>query len=297
MNEKLDLEDVCCNLCGSGDGKTLFQGDYGGMPFSVTMCGSCGLIYLTPRFSRYQIEEDYNRAAKSESYISDAGKEKELYRERFNKYLNEIEKHKREKGKILDIGCAIGLFLDAAVKRGWDAYGVEISNVFVEYARTEMGLNVQRGQIEDIKDRESCFDVITMWHVLEHTLDPRLAVSRAYDLLKEDGLLALEVPNGESEIQRAIKTHPEKIKPYGHLYYFSRETLTRLLESVGFSLITSGFSEGTGCGTLLRHLGLNRLHAGLIDNFHYLRFLKGVIGSLKKHTFPSYENLVIYARK
>ena len=142
-----------------------------------------------------------------------------------------------EKGRILDVGCAMGFFVDVAEDAGWSAYGLDISEHAVERARVRHGDRVERGTFPEANPPADEFDAITMWDYLEHTQNPRQELSRALDLLSEGGLLALTTPD--------VRTWPAKImghrwmhlKPQEHLFYFSRRTLRRLLEEAGFSVL------------------------------------------------------------
>jgi 2-polyprenyl-3-methyl-5-hydroxy-6-metoxy-1,4-benzoquinol methylase len=90
--------------------------------------------------------------------------------------------------KILDIGCSIGIFLLTAQERGFETYGVDISELSAEYARKQFHLNVFSGTLEAAHYPDNTFDIITLWDVIEHVLEPGLLLAEAKRVLKCNGV-------------------------------------------------------------------------------------------------------------
>jgi len=149
--------------------------------------------------------------------------------------LREVERH-RGAGRLLDVGCGKGGFLRGARDRGWRCFGVEISFQASNDAR-RMGLDVATGRFEDVDYPDSFFDVITMYHVLEHLHDPRQALSKAYQLLKSEGLLVVAVPNFDSLQARLFGQRWYHLDAPRHLYHFTPRTLKMLLHQIGFKVL------------------------------------------------------------
>jgi SAM-dependent methyltransferase len=149
--------------------------------------------------------------------------------------LREVER-RREAGKLLDVGCGKGGFLRAARDRGWRCFGVEISPQASDDAR-RMGLDVATGRFEDVHYPDGFFDVITMYHVLEHLHDPREALSKAYQLLKSEGLLVVAVPNFDSLQARIFRQRWYHLDAPRHLYHSTPRTLKMLLHEAGFKIL------------------------------------------------------------
>jgi 2-polyprenyl-3-methyl-5-hydroxy-6-metoxy-1,4-benzoquinol methylase len=140
-----------------------------------------------------------------------------------------------KKGKVLDIGCGRGFFLNS-IKRGFEVAGIEIDRKSSEYACKEFGLEILAGQITDMNPIEDSFDLITFWHSLEHLPDPRKALEKAYKLLKDNGIIIVAVPNIESMQARIFGNKWYHLEVPRHLYHFSQKTLSRMINSAGFSI-------------------------------------------------------------
>jgi SAM-dependent methyltransferase len=239
------MEEVRCNLCGSLEARLLFRArdlrfKNEGV-FNLVQCQQCGLVYLNPRPTKvgmaryYQHYHDYA--------INDAWLER-----RQLERLREVER-RREAGRLLDVGCGRGEFLRVARDRGWQCFGVEISPQASDEARRK-GLDVATGRFEDVDYPDSFFDVVTIYHVLEHLHDPREALSKAYQLLKSGGLLVVAVPNFDSLQAGLFRQRWYHLDAPRHLYHFAPHTLKMLLHETGFKVLeTRWFSvEGDWIG-------------------------------------------------
>ena len=111
-----------------------------------------------------------------------------------------VQKHFSQRARVCDLGCGNGSVLTRLSRLGHEVTGVEPDSAAREIARG-MGHRVLSGTAEELPDeiRNERFDRIVMTHVLEHCLDPRLAVSNAAGLLAERGLLIIETPNNEAK--------------------------------------------------------------------------------------------------
>ncbi|MBA3899567.1 MAG: class I SAM-dependent methyltransferase, partial [Bacteroidetes bacterium] len=138
--------------------------------FSVSKCKNCGFKFTNPRPKEENLGEYY----KSESYISHSNTKKGLVNNLYQMVRNYTLKKKIElieafknKGTLLDIGCGTGEFLAACKKAGWKAQGIEPSADAREMAIKNYGINVhEESEITNLPPEQ--FDIITMWHVLEH---------------------------------------------------------------------------------------------------------------------------------
>ncbi len=155
---------------------------------------------------------------------------------------------------VLDVGCSIGATVAAAERRGWPAYGVDISRTAVEICRRQ-GLNCRHYEGERLPYADESFDVLTAWHVIEHVSDVTRTLQDWYRVLRPGGLLMLETPDAECWKARILKDQYAKFWPAEHLYTFTPRTLTPFLERIGYeplptplvvspkhvSLITAGY--------------------------------------------------------
>jgi len=149
--------------------------------------------------------------------------------------------------KILDVGCATGVFLDMMRKRGWEVEGVEVSNELASYANEKFNLKVHVRDITKENLNSGPFQVITMFDVIEHIPDPNLIVKACRELLVDDGILLLRTPTEEAFLRDIAKvlywTSLKKIDfpmlwfySYEHLHSFSTDSLANLLVNHGFEV-------------------------------------------------------------
>jgi 2-polyprenyl-3-methyl-5-hydroxy-6-metoxy-1,4-benzoquinol methylase len=139
------------------------------------------------------------------------------------------------RGRLLDVGCGAGERVNWYRERGFDARGIEVSGSAVERARAQ-GLDVKHGTLHDGHYPDAFFDVVIIAHVLEHTHSPALYLREAARILKPGGVLAVAVPNIESQSATVFKACWTMLMPPLHLYHFSVETLTRYLIKSGFEI-------------------------------------------------------------
>jgi len=248
-----DQERIGCNLCGSHDAalrypSTLLEGENPdhhvealqctnlgyGVHGPIVHCQSCGLVYVNPRPNSSDVLGDYGEVI-DELYVL----EREGRVLTFRRHLRPLERIVGPPNgkRLLDVGCHIGVFVDVAQQRGWDAWGVEPSRWATEQARAQ-GLRVVNGTLATSGLEDASFDVITMWDVIEHASDPQAELRQVHRLLKQDGVVVLHTIDIESPFAR-IMGHRWPWLMEMHLYYFSPRTLRRMLEEVGFEVIHS----------------------------------------------------------
>jgi len=152
---------------------------------------------------------------------------------------------RKEPGRILDVGCGAGHFLNGMKLRGWQTFGIEVSEGAAAYARERFGLEVHVGELEEAEFPAACFDVITLWHVLEHLHDPLATLMEINRLLKDDGLLVFAIPNWESVDARLFGEFWVGLDVPRHLYVFARPALESLLFEAGFKIVEAGCFFGS----------------------------------------------------
>jgi 2-polyprenyl-3-methyl-5-hydroxy-6-metoxy-1,4-benzoquinol methylase len=238
------LENVSCNLCGGNAYKILFTStltddDFkrGYAQYSVSekspgcgqivQCEQCGLVYVNPREKLRDIIHSYSMV-KDEGYL----KEREARSATFLRGLHFLEKYCPQKGRLLDIGCFTGLFLDLARSHGWSVMGIEPSQWAARYARE----NMLEGAIEDFKLEDDSFDVVTMWDVAEHLCDPKSALSMLNRTLKKRGILLLNTFNYDSIFRKIFGRRYWFIERM-HIYYFTPRTIVKMLEACNYEVL------------------------------------------------------------
>lgn len=225
-----------CMLC--GDSRTrpvLSHGRY-----TYVRCLGCGLIFVHPFPEPADLLACYDDGDHSPVHpADDPSCEEAVHRVRFSEELDRIEVIAR-RGRILDIGCAWGFFLDGCKQRGWDVQGVELSHVEARYARQRFGIDVFAGALGDARFPDRHFDVVTLWHVFEHIHDPLATLVEIRRILKPDGVVVIAVPTPISAPDYVFDSVPL------HLFYFDESTLARALRQAGFR--TSQTRKGGGTG-------------------------------------------------
>ncbi|MEM9775017.1 MAG: class I SAM-dependent methyltransferase [Chloroflexota bacterium] len=145
-----------------------------------------------------------------------------------------IDRYFDQPGKVLDIGCATGLFLGAMQQNGWECTGIEPSQYASEYARSQYGLEVVTGTLEDTQMPSNSFDVVTMWDVLEHVDDPMETLNEVNRLLKPNGLLVVSLPNPNSVEASIFGDSWIGWDRPRHLNIFSTEVIKKYLDKTGY---------------------------------------------------------------
>jgi 2-polyprenyl-3-methyl-5-hydroxy-6-metoxy-1,4-benzoquinol methylase len=136
-------------------------------------------------------------------------------------------------GRLLDIGCSNGAFIEAATACGWEACGIELRKSSASFAR-ERGLDVFMQPLNELHFQDNSFDAITMWQVLEHLPDPPECMNECCRILKPGGIFAFSTPNVQSIGWRVLKSDWPAIDPGCHHHLFKPATVTMMLEKCGF---------------------------------------------------------------
>ena len=152
----------------------------------------------------------------------------------FRERLADVEKYVRPPAAVLDVGCAIGLFLRVAEEHGWTPIGVEHSAWAADYGRQTWGLAILPDMRAATAARPMGFDAITMWDVIEHLPDPHRVLEEAHSMLRDGGYLALSTVNSSSLGAQLAGRSWRHVVPPLHLNYFTRASLFRLLRLTGF---------------------------------------------------------------
>jgi SAM-dependent methyltransferase len=215
--------------------------------FDVYRCADCTLRFRhplpTPDELTAMYEDDRYHAS---AYFENAhtgydarAPEVRIYR----RALRDLAAIGTRSGRLLDVGCATGVFLDLARAAGWQVRGVELSTRHAAYARDAFGLDVWEGDFLDAPFPAGGFDAITMWDFLEHVMDPHAVLAKARDLLAPGGVLLVFTIDTSSLFNRigdlvhrtvGAGRIAELLYDFRHTYYFTGQSLRRLLERHGF---------------------------------------------------------------
>lgn len=232
---------VSCNLCG-----TLVESPRDlvwikdGHP--IVRCGGCGLLFRGDMPGDEDLMSIYGddyfcagiEGTGGEGYPDYLGDE-ELHRRNARRRLALVERYVSP-GRLLDVGCAAGFFLDEARGRGFDVVGVELAPSMAKHAREQLGLEVVEEAFLRAKLPPAPYDCITMWDYIEHSLDPAADLELARGLLRPGGALALSTGDSGSLVARVSRSRWHLLTPRHHNYFFDRSTLDRALKAAGFRI-------------------------------------------------------------
>ena len=231
-----------CPVCASSETKPFIScTDYTvtQKTFQIVECLACAFLFTNPRPQQEGIGEYYQ----SEDYISHSNSNKGLFNKLYKtvrnvtiaRKLRIINKHV-SRGTLLDIGCGTGEFLLYCKQQGWKTIGIEPGESARKFAQEYHKLDVRNE--ESIKDiPASSYDVVTLWHVLEHVHELNERVSELNRVVKDNGIVIIAVPNHTSYDASHYKEFWAAYDLPRHLYHFSPKTITSLFQKHGLKKV------------------------------------------------------------
>lgn len=207
--------------------------------FTIVKCENCDFLFTNPRPEAVDLGKYY----KSSEYISHSNNKKGFINSIYqtvraytlNKKFKLIQEFKKQ-GSILDIGCATGEFLNVFQKAKWNTYGIEPDSDARSLAISNFKLDVfSEEKLFDFA--ENSFDVITMWHVLEHVSLLNERVLEVFRLLKDDGFAFIALPNANSFDAKKYEKFWAAYDVPRHLYHFTSGTFNKLIEKHNFEIV------------------------------------------------------------
>ena len=288
-----------CDLCGSDQILTIDP------DANVDMCVTCGYLFDNPRPSMADIEIYYSTVGKYDSWLEELEGRDLLWKRR----LSKVTRHVRE-GRLLDVGAGIGQFLFQARER-FEVTGTEVSDEAVQIAREHFGVTLKKNVIESsVEFPRASYDVITLFHVLEHVPFPGSTIDRCRELLKDGAFLFIAVPNDRFAFWRhgglirycvkkvlgfvgvvkyrklvrfeKIVLDPE-IQTEIHLSHFTSSTPAAFLRKSGFDIVSNSLDPYYSV------TGLARVREGI--RFIFYRMINRVF------SINLYETIWIVARR
>jgi 2-polyprenyl-3-methyl-5-hydroxy-6-metoxy-1,4-benzoquinol methylase len=209
--------------------------------YTVVRCRDCGLCYTSPRPTPEQIGKFYPEWY--EPHESPAADRRLSWRTQLASKLGWHGEARRGlpwhgQRRLLDFGCGGGSFLQRMHQLGWKVTGIDLSPIAMERIQRELGLRALLGSLPHPELQPGSFDVVTMWHSLEHVHDPLTVLGEARRLLAPSGRLLVAAPNIESLPFRWFGASWYGLDLPRHLTHFAPATLQAMLEAAGFRVGT-----------------------------------------------------------
>ena len=268
-------ERVACYLCGADESDPFLTAhdDYTGKPgrFTFVTCRRCGLRYQNPRLTIDEVKFFYDDEYIAHRKKTDWGPLTGF----FNWAMNRHDRQKDAivsrfvplgaRSEVLDVGCAVGTFLQHLRARyGVSATGVDFKDLSANPSLDGVDFRCGLFYEQDFGARR--FDLVTMWHFLEHDYDPMRTLRTARDLLRDDGRLIVEVPRLDSMTFRLFRRRWPGLQAPQHTVLFDKKSLLASIDAAGLDVVEYlpfgafpaffYFFAGTAF-TLLRGKGLN----------------------------------------
>ena len=208
----------------------------------MVRCIKCGLIRQNPRLEWESLKDYYPEDFIS--YVPLIREETSRLRRLDRRYgiwkqVRAVEEFQRG-GRLLDVGCGTGIFLEELLRSGrWQVVGIEPTEKIADYASQALRVEIHQGRFSDVTLPDNSFDAITMWHVLEHLDHPIADLRHAHQLLKENGLLTIEIPNVEGLEAKLFGPYWIGWELPRHLYQFPETMLRTILTTLGFKWVAT----------------------------------------------------------
>ncbi len=263
--------------------------------FNIMVCDNCNFHFTNPRPDKDEIGKYYE----SEEYISHSDKANSpinlIYKiarkyalSTKKKLINSVAKDK--KGRILDYGCGTGYLLETMKSDGWKTFGIEPNDKARELASQKVKVKETIEQL-DLKNKK--FDIITLWHVLEHIHDLNSTIKTLKTILKEKGKIIIAVPNIESYEESIFGEEWAAYDVPRHLYHFSQDTMKTLMLKHGLKI------------KQIYPMKLDAYYISLLSNkykFKKNKFLSSFITGYKSNTYANnnknnYSSLIYVIKK
>lgn len=199
-------------------------------------CHSCAFVFAQQIPTEQELIAHYEGYSRND-YLSP------ITIKRYHELLDTFEPY-RKTGKLLDVGCGIGYFLEVAKERGWEVHGTEYTDEAISICESK-GITMQQGKLDPSDYQLGEFDIITSFEVIEHINNPQEELVNFHSLLRSGGLVYVTTPNFNSLLRYRLKADYDVITYPEHLSYYTPKTIRFLFKKSGFSIqkiMTTGIS-------------------------------------------------------
>jgi 2-polyprenyl-3-methyl-5-hydroxy-6-metoxy-1,4-benzoquinol methylase len=224
-----------CPVCESQKFKSLFAVKGA----DVVQCCDCDLIYVPaplPEVTSIYKASYFKGDHKVHGY-GNYENEFENHYKTFSHRLKSTEELMSGKGRVLDVGCALGHFGKVAKDRGWDTFVTDVSDFAVQTAAVKYGLKGFVSSPNKLPVKDHQFDCVTLFDVIEHVSHPIDLLKNVHQAMDANGFIHITTPDVSSWSARLMGKSWYHFKPEEHLLYFTPKTLTAALDKAGFEVV------------------------------------------------------------
>lgn len=214
-----------CPVCGSQDNTFILSKSAS----SYYRCNDCSMVYLNPIMNEKATIDYYTNLNTGQGEV--VSSDSKFYTEIYSLGLNSIQNYKNA-GKILDIGCSTGFFLDIAKSKGWSTFGLELGLDEAKVAE-EKGHEIYKTTIETLNE-SFVFDAVSMWDVLEHIPDGIQQLEMIKKHLSSDGILFFQVPNSDSLAAKIMRQDCRMFDGLEHTNLYNPKTVEIIANKCGY---------------------------------------------------------------
>ena len=220
-----------CPLCSSDLKELVFV--KGG--FQHVKCRRCHFLYVDPILNEEAMSIHYKGESEWTKVMLNST-EREINRKMYEYTLNVVSKYSKQAHDVLDVGAGAGHFVEIVKEKGFNAKGIEINERMIERAAGK-GMDISNETIATLKKNNAKYGLITFWAVLEHIPDPVMLIGEIKDLLEEQGLIFIMVPNIDSIANRLYCMDSPTFLGSSHINFFNIDFLNELVCKQGYSLL------------------------------------------------------------
>lgn len=224
---------LVCAVCARDELVELFQrSDY-----CYSVCHECSHAQISPPPSDEALREFYERSyfqSSSRGGYADYQADESLHRLNALDRLQRLRRAGATSGRLLDIGCAAGYFLDEARATGWQVIGQDVSSWARETAGKQLAIEVVASVAGLLPTQAATFDCVTLFQVLEHVVDPRVLLCQVHQLLKPGGVVVVETWRRDSLVARVFGRYWQQVSPPSVLHLFTKKSAIAIATETGF---------------------------------------------------------------
>ncbi|MDY0313543.1 MAG: class I SAM-dependent methyltransferase [Bacteroidales bacterium] len=238
--EQYKFEEINCSSCGSKSYELLAEKDRYGLKYYTRICKDCGFVYVSPRMTEESYAEFYNNEYRKlyvgENIASEKFYEDQVFRgKRIFQFINSHYELNNKKLDILEVGCGAGGILSVFKENGHNITGIDLGEEYLNYGKEKHKLNLIKTSLKDIDENYKA-DIIIYSHVFEHILNLEKELNTIKEHLKENGIIYIEVP-GIKYVHKTYEMNFLKYLQNAHVYHFSLNSLSRILQKNNFNLV------------------------------------------------------------